>query len=637
MNADTQDLAVATVSKYGFRDVTKSGGQGGRRSNADKKKLAETSETYSESAAIKRTASKDGDVVALFRLSHKTKASLGDKSQHDEVMSMISRDGWREEQVAKVWETGSAWKKGKYRPVIDDILKGIRAGEVSAIYCYEVPRLTRDPNVAKKLQTEAQTFGVPIRFVDSPDLKPEQEDMVNEILYVVMVQKAKASSDETSNRTKRGQKFRAKHGIKRGGLEPLGMKTVLYKSDLRANPVPYFAANEEADATLPSKYSSPAALLRSIFDDAVSGAVAAKTARRLNDEGVPTLNGSKQWSNATVSAILTNPMYIGWSTYKGKVAPACGFVCDAGCSVVEEIYKNKDGEDRVREIVTTVCQPAMRKLEDGTEVRPNEQMISDANFELVSSLLEGRKALNLPRARSKGYRLAGVIRCANCGAKMVGQSSWTSKSGKGRVQPSTYRCPTRIDNPARCTGNSVNSEPVDALVRFVMLGLLRDPARLAKLSKSSDDDQVAVINELQVERERITATIAELQLALDGTSVESVAEAIRKEIVKAGLDLQKVGAKSMLRKETGSAVKGYDREQLLAVWEDTNRVGAQLLVRSLFDRIEITNTNKVGQMNSYTLAKRGWTMNLNRVALVFHDGTRINMGKAADELVGQAS
>ncbi|MCL1800595.1 MAG: recombinase family protein, partial [Promicromonosporaceae bacterium] len=62
---------------------------------------------------------------------------------------------------------------------------------------------------------------------------------------------------------------------------------------------------------------SEAVTVRRIFAQAASGMAHNGIARRLNDDGVPTMKGAK-WHGRTVRNMLLNPRYKGESTYRGE-------------------------------------------------------------------------------------------------------------------------------------------------------------------------------------------------------------------------------------------------------------------------------------------------------------------------------
>jgi DNA invertase Pin-like site-specific DNA recombinase len=560
-------------------------GRGGRRSKADREALAENSITYRPDAAKERRGNPDGIIWSQLRLSVKKAASEGDKAQQREVLDMITHDGWDLSRVEEHWEIGSAWKEGKYRPVIDEMLQAMKDGKVAAIYAYEVSRITRDPHVAKIIQQYAQMYNVPIRFVKTPNCHPEKNDGINEITYVVYVQQAKEESESTSARTKRNHLFRALTGRKRGGSEPMGMKTIWVEPTVSGELIdveygkpgawPIFTRKDDVRADYPAEYPTEAAVVELMFAMAAQDESSPAIARRLNELGVPTF-GAKHWTHQSVKAVLNNPVYAGLGSYKGKIA--------------------LDEHKRY--------------------TRPHRGFIAEETWLNVQLLLEARKVG--PRGIQQIYRLAGTLRCDVCGEKMVGGASYTLKNG--RHQKALYNCPTGTDNPQICRNNTITVEAIEEAMLEVICSLLDNPGQLPKASIGNND----LLADIEAQLQDLGVRIAKMRSKVEEAHDEDDREAFSDKLNS----LTEQQTKMALRRELAtndSAPDSFTSAELREAWNGENRIKVQRMVRNVFAAIRIKKTTPETRMNNYQLAKAGWPVNLHRVDVEFHNGARVNL------------
>ena len=161
-----------------------------------------------------------------------------------------------------------------------------------------------------------------------------------------------------------------------------------------------------------------------MIDEYLSGTTLLSITRELNDRGIPTPRGGRQWSRASVRHIVANPAH-------------AGMVEQADGSLIE----GQHHEYRLCE------------LEEHHQIRAR---------------MERSEATGM-RDRSVGrFLLRGVIRCGHCGELMNGYSP----RGNNRRY---YRCSTGRDRGAR-TLCALNSRPAD-LIEAAVLSQLRELAQ----------------------------------------------------------------------------------------------------------------------------------------------------------------
>lgn len=545
----------------------------GRRNNADRKILEEESYTYKEVKLVNQKT--EGKIIVLLRLSTKTGYSTGDARQKREVIELLISHGIDPndpKQVEFVYEVGSAWKKGKYRPVIDDLMRRIESGEVQAIYTWEVSRLCRNKEVANMIRTIVRNNGVKVRFYKDRDLEMEKDDIITDLTWLIKVGEAQESSNATSARVLSSHKQRAEQGLKRGGTDPFGFTTKQVQTDMRTETMGIFTPDYNPNSTYPDNMSKADVLLY-LIKSYIEGVGPASLARWMNDNKIPTTYGAPSWTSQTVSKIIRNPINAGYATYKGKVS--------------------------------------LTKAD--TIVKSHDPLISEKTYTQILEMFESKRENN--RKPNQQYKLSGILVCGTCGAKMVGTSQM-----KAGVQG--YMCNTKISDPERCRSNSIKKDNLESTIYDLLFEIFSDKKMIAKLSqkakKVENTDDVSSI--LQKE-------IFELTTQLKSATILSVRKALEQAISNTKDELEKVEARKEYY-EDNAKITDINLDDFVSIWNKKDYLSLKILLKGIFSSIDIlkTDSDKVKALNSHQLKNLNWTTNLNRIKLNFNNGESVVMG-----------
>ena len=543
----------------------------GRMTNAERAELERSSFTYNPNGS--KVATPTGDtVIAFLRLSRKDDMSIGDEGQREAVYQMMRADGVDMDRVEDVYEVGSAWRKGKHRPRLDEILHRCKRGEIKTIYAYELSRLTRDPSVANTIVEVARASGVHIRIVSLPSLDPTKDDFASGIIYNMLVQQAKAESDNTSLRTKREHWHRAQFGIKRCSVDPVGLRSIVVEHPLRPAGVPVFVIDSEPAEGYPAAFPSKAHLVREIFRRAGEDESYNRIAKWLNALKIPTQQGGEVWQPTQVRRMVMNPLYAGYGTYHGEIA----------------------------------------KDENGVVQAPHEALIQPEQWHALQARLKGRGG-DVKPIRTNAHRLTGVIYCTTCGSRLPATA------------PKSYRCLRYAEDPTSCSANSISYSGLETAIYELIIGMLGDRKLLAERTTIAHSD---VDEQIEQERAELRATCQRLQDRLTGETDEDVREAIGIKLGKLEQQLGHLNVRAASRVETGQII-GVELADIMAAWREEDRGTAQRIVRSLIRRIDIDPASEKGNMQWRHLARIGWPTNLDRVTITFHNGEVINLGTEA--------
>lgn len=214
-------------------------------------------------------------------------ASLG--TQEDACRRRLVELGYDLSKVVLYREvhTGIDYRE---RPELSRLREAIQQRTVSLVMCYDLDRLSRDPDHIAMFFHDAGFYGVDVEFaVGGYDDSPEAG-----ILRYVKSYAGKAEYERIRDRTRRGHSGRVSKGLPTVGARvPYGLKWANKEKSLM----------EEDPSTSPT--------LRRIFTELASGSSARQVAIRLSAEGIPTPTGLAVWRSATICKMIANPIYEG--------------------------------------------------------------------------------------------------------------------------------------------------------------------------------------------------------------------------------------------------------------------------------------------------------------------------------------
>lgn len=257
---------------------------------------------------------------------------LAIERQREDCERLAAREGWAVVETY-VDQSKSATDATKLREQYDRMVTDYKAGAFSAIVCYDLDRLTRQPRQLEDWVDAARTRGLLLKSV-SGDV-----DLTNEnglLVAGIKIQVARAEVVRKGKRQSAAQWQRAKLGKAPKGMRPLGYQVNGDVIPDEAEAVrAIYAAFIRAES--PESLRSLARALSGAAGSSVEGitrrpkhthvvSVEREGARRvrLAEENRPyvfdpeTIKADGPWSPSTVLGILRNPRYAGMSTYTPK-------------------------------------------------------------------------------------------------------------------------------------------------------------------------------------------------------------------------------------------------------------------------------------------------------------------------------
>lgn len=217
-----------------------------------------------------------------------TGEGLAVSRQREDCERLARERGWT---IVEVYEDNSlsASNPRTRRPAYDRMVDDFAVGRFTAIVCWDLDRLTRQPRQLEDWIDAAEKCDLRLVTANGEaDLTTDGGRMYARIKAAV----ARAEIERKGARQRRAAEQRAKAGMPAGGARPMG----------------YTLAGELV--------LDEAAIVRELFDGFLHGESLKGLVRDLTARAVPTRRG-RPWSTASVHTILSNPRYAGLATYRG--------------------------------------------------------------------------------------------------------------------------------------------------------------------------------------------------------------------------------------------------------------------------------------------------------------------------------
>lgn len=219
----------------------------------------------------------------------KTGEHLGVQRQLEDCQNLASARGWT---VVDIYEDNSisASDSSKTRPEYDRMLRDYDAGKFTALVCYDLDRLTRQPRQLEDWIDRAEKNGLKLVTANGEaDLTTDGGRMFARIKAAV----ARGEIERKSARQRRASEQRAKMGKHKWVHRPFGY---------------------EMDGT---HRTGEAAALRDVYHRIMDGESISSQARRLNAEGRVKPKGG-DWKPSDLNRLLRNPRNAGIAVYRGE-------------------------------------------------------------------------------------------------------------------------------------------------------------------------------------------------------------------------------------------------------------------------------------------------------------------------------
>ena len=357
-------------------------------------------------------------------------------SQERACVEYADRQGWT--LVERLRDTASGFSLE--RPGLARARQLAATGEVEVILGHALDRLSRKQTHLGIIVEEMDQLNVKLAFVT----EEFEDSATGQFIRSAKAFAAELEREKIAERTARGKLERA-----RSGRLPQGTGRGMYG---------YRYLPESGTREI---VPEQAHTVGRVFEDFAAGGSCHGIAVALNHGRVPAFSGGR-WYALTVRRLLMNESYTGRTIYRRTRAER-----------VRDTRRNR----WVRRVVE-------RDQREWLEIAgATPPIISRELFERVKARFDDPERLRA-RPPSRQYRLRSRLRCAECGAAMVGHAV-----SRGRYH--YYRCPNGSSGPgeSRCASRYIRSERLEQAVKSALADLLASPERvLAEVRHQVEED-----------------------------------------------------------------------------------------------------------------------------------------------------
>lgn len=474
------------------------------------------------------------------------------------------------------------------RDVLQEALQDAKAKEYDILVVYKDDRIGRRMWEIGAYVMSLKSFGVDIYTVKDGCISPESDDIMGQMMLALRYGNAQKSSSDTGMRVKDTAQKLVQKGKFMGGKAPYG-----YKLELSGEVSKHGRALHHL-VVVPEQ----AEVVKYIYELSLHKEYGATKITKILSEHEVYKNRAPRdiWKSGTITSILTNPIYAGYTAYKRRER-------------IDGKYHKLDSKEWV---FAEKPDPEIAIIDEDMWNRAQDTRKQRADKYIKS--LENQN-VTIIRRNSGMLALIDVLHCGYCGRKMTNGSKynyWTIKdTGERRTSKiAIYKCPNAWngiphDKTKQFRADQIEPMVFEALAEYI--GKLQENEDVFTQIEENQNQQKAVKqseqDKEQSELENIQSKIAVMESnipnAMTGDyplSLEELAGIIRKhkelekkhrrivEEKKAELDAMKVSMDDWENIRTR-----------IPTWQDVfwnaDTTTKRVLVNKLIERIDITKDN----------------------------------------------
>ena len=474
------------------------------------------------------------------------------------------------------------------RDVQQEALQDAKAKEYDILVVYKDDRIGRRMWEIGAYVMSLKSFGVDIYTVKDGCISPESDDIMGQMMLALRYGNAQKSSSDTGMRVKDTAQKLVQKGKFMGGKAPYG-----YKLELSGEVSKHGRALHHL-VVVPEQ----AEVVKYIYELSLHKEYGATKITKILSEHEVYKNRAPRdiWKSGTITSILTNPIYAGYTAYKRRER-------------IDGKYHKLDSKEWV---FAEKPDPEIAIIDEDMWNRAQDTRKQRADKYIKS--LENQN-VTIIRRNSGMLALIDVLHCGYCGRKMTNGSKynyWTIKdTGERRTSKiAIYKCPNAWngiphDKTKQYRADQIEPMVFEALAEYI--GKLQENEDVFTQIEENQNQQKAVkqseLDKEQSELENIQSKIAVIESnipnAMTGDyplSLEELAGIIRKhkelekkhkrivEEKKAELDAMKVSMDDWENIRTK-----------IPTWQDVfwnaDTTTKRVLVNKLIERIDITKDN----------------------------------------------
>ena len=452
--------------------------------------------------------------------------------------------------------TGTSARK---RPEFLKMIRLCKQKKIDIVLTKSISRFARNTVDCLNYIRALRELGIAVIF-EKENINTLEAD--SEILITMLGAFAQAESESISANVRWGKRQAMREG-----------KTIIQYNRLYAY--------EKGEDGKPKIIQAQADVVRSIYDQYLSGASLRMIKDRLEAEQIPNVTGGSQWTITAIRSILTNEKY-------------CGDVL---------LQKTYISDCISRKVIRNTGQLPMYLVQNH-----HEGIVERKTFDAVQAEMARRSAGKSPSKKNaptgmtsyaSKYALSERLVCGECGT-LHRRCTW-SKQGRKRI---VWRCVSRLDYGTKYCHNSptLDEEPLQKAILAAINSVMSQKSTLIRQITSAMEMELA-----PVPGESMSLADIERQLGeLNDQTRELVAESARAEDATAcTAQLRAVMNEAAVLKEKRALIEEQRQSNAQAVRriEDAAAAMAQAsthisewdeaLIRQLVDTVKVNSAEKI--------------------------------------------
>ena len=473
------------------------------------------------------------------------------------------------------------------RDVLQEALYDAEKGEYDILAAYKDDRIGRRMWEIGAYVMRLKSFGVEIYTVKDGCISPESDDIMGQMILALRYGNAQKSSSDTGMRVKDTAQKLVQKGKFMGGAAPYG-----YMLELSGEISKHGRALHGL-VILPEK----AEVVKYIYELSLNkefGSV--KIARILNEHEIYKKMAPRDiWKSGTITSILTNPIYAGYTAYKRRER-------------INGRYRRLDSENW---IISEKADESIRIIDSETWNRTQEKRRQRGEKYKKDTDEETWKGI---RKNTGDLPLIDVIYCGYCKEKMTNGSKynyWTIKATgeKRSCKVRIYKCQRAWQGALHEKTSQIRAERIEPLVLEPIAGyigrLLKERDVWEQIEKNCVKKKeikagrvLKEKQELKKMQEKIAVMEKNIPDAMTGDyplSLEELMELIRKykehaekqekAVIRQEIELKKADSVFMEQEKSLKKIPAWPE-----VFWNADAAVKRVLIHKLIERIEVKKT-----------------------------------------------
>lgn len=452
--------------------------------------------------------------------------------------------------------TGTSARK---RPEFLKMIRLCKQKKIDIVLTKSISRFARNTVDCLNYIRALRELGIAVIF-EKENINTLEAD--SEILITMLGAFAQAESESISANVRWGKRQAMREG-----------KTIIQYNRLYAY--------EKGEDGKPKIIQEQADVVRSIYDQYLSGASLRMIKDRLEAEQIPNVTGGSQWTITAIRSILTNEKY-------------CGDVL---------LQKTYISDCISRKVIRNTGQLPMYLVQNH-----HEGIVERKTFDAVQAEMARRSAGKSPSQKNaptgmtsyaSKYALSERLVCGECGT-LYRRCTW-SKQGRKRI---VWRCVSRLDYGTKYCHNSptLDEEPLQKAILAAINSVMSEKSTLIRKITSAMEMELAPVpgesmSLADIERQlgelndQTRELVAESARAEDATACTAQLRAIMNEAAvlkekRALIEEQRQSNAQAVRRIEDAAAAMAQASTHISEWDEA-------LIRQLVDTVKVNSAEKI--------------------------------------------